>query len=234
MKKIEGLLQQVDEEVRSEITAAEIRGAVKALLHVLKRPPTYMEVARPLGMFSGGKELAVGLGRIMDQDAEAGRPLLCSGVVRRDTGLPGDGYFEHAANQHGMAIPSGPDGRLEFWARQIGQVAPFDELSDPQKKQLDELRSGEDGRTAAIVKGALGMFDNQRHVAFGVWADQLAAAVTKTLPSGEVVAVDEATDVLRRLAAIGATVENPSGLFVSTNGLLKYLDERKASGITDW
>lgn len=50
------------------------------------------------------------------EDAERG-VMLGSVVVRADTGMPGDGYFTHAAE-----LGRDADARTEFWSREVNRV----------------------------------------------------------------------------------------------------------------
>jgi hypothetical protein len=56
----------------------------------------YKPLAKAVKTFSGGKELALALADIMDEDHRAGRPLTCALVVSSVSGKPGRGFFDKA------------------------------------------------------------------------------------------------------------------------------------------
>lgn len=110
------MLQSLSKTIERHLKMAEVRGILKYYL-ALGQTITYLELAKPLGMFSGGSELATILGDLMEQDVEAKRPILSSLVVRSDTRRPGVGYFEMARC---LELPLGPSASDEedFWQKQ--------------------------------------------------------------------------------------------------------------------
>ena len=87
-----------------------------------KRLTSYLPIAKALGMFSGGSELSSLLGEIQEEDIQAGLPLLSSLVVAKQTGYPGQGYYENAARLgKNVNAGQGPDDalNLDFWRAQL-------------------------------------------------------------------------------------------------------------------
>ena len=82
---------------------------------------TYVPVAKALGTFSGGRELAEGLGQIQTIDHKNGEPFKSSLVVGVHTGVPGPGYF-HMARSLGHKIGATPKDEFEFWLDQMEQL----------------------------------------------------------------------------------------------------------------
>jgi hypothetical protein len=56
----------------------------------------YVPLAKATKTFSGGKDLALALASIMEEDQKAGRPLTCALVVSSINNHPGDGFFVKA------------------------------------------------------------------------------------------------------------------------------------------
>lgn len=74
----------------------------------------YNPLAKAVKSFSGGKQLALALAAIMEEDHRAGRPLTCALVVSSVTGKPGGGFFTKARSL-GYQMPYGED---RFWRSQ--------------------------------------------------------------------------------------------------------------------
>jgi len=74
----------------------------------------YLPLAKSLGVFSGGKQLALALASIMEEDHRDGRPLTCALVISSVKGMPGDGFFVKARSL-GYQMPYGED---RFWKSQ--------------------------------------------------------------------------------------------------------------------
>jgi len=54
------------------------------------------------------------------RDAQSGRPLLATLVVRQSSGRPGPGYFRKTAAQHGT-----PAQQERFWQEQLAAVCAY-------------------------------------------------------------------------------------------------------------
>lgn len=94
---------------------------------------TYVELAEPFGLFSGGTIMASALGEIMEEDVAEGGGLLSTLVIGQSTGIPGSGYFGKAANI-GIYDPK-TETQLDFWLRQAGFLGLRDEA-------IEEARAG--------------------------------------------------------------------------------------------
>ena len=100
-------------EVARATKRTELRGILK-LCRLHGQSIHYVDIAKALGMFSGGTELATILGELMKEAHDAGEPPLSALVVRTDTGMPGDGFFTYA-RQLGYEFT---DERA-FWEMQV-------------------------------------------------------------------------------------------------------------------
>jgi hypothetical protein len=94
---------------------------ILAFLVVTDSTATYVQVAKSLGMFSGGKLFAELLGETQVADHQAGRPFRSSLVCGSETGIPGHGYFNHLRSL-GYKIPQTPFDELVFWVEQMGAL----------------------------------------------------------------------------------------------------------------
>ena len=81
---------------------------------------TYSDIAPLVGV-----DIRTSLGRLIAEvcahEVEHGRPMLGSVVVRKDTGMPGDGYFKGACRL-GQFDPDGKKGKRAFWAEELERV----------------------------------------------------------------------------------------------------------------
>ena len=100
-------------EIARATKRTELRGILK-LCRLRRQSIHYVDIAKALGMFSGGTELATILGELMKEAHDAGEPPLSALVVRTDTGMPGDGFFTYA-RQLGYEFT---DERA-FWEMQV-------------------------------------------------------------------------------------------------------------------
>jgi hypothetical protein len=82
---------------------------------------TYVPVAKALGMFSGGAPFADLLGETQVIDHQSGAPYRSSLITSSETGLPGNGYFNHLRSL-GHKIPKTPMDELVFWLGQMGAL----------------------------------------------------------------------------------------------------------------
>ena len=115
------MIDDVVKAIKSEIRGAEVRGILKLFLS-RKRTTDYVTVAKALGMFSGGSELAGILGNLQIDDNQAGDGLISSLVVSRKTGVPGRGYFENARKALSCAIPDDPEQERAFWEAELKKL----------------------------------------------------------------------------------------------------------------
>lgn len=74
----------------------------------------YKPLAKAVKAFCGGKQLALALASIMEEDNKAGRSLTCALVISSVTGKPGDGFFDKA-RALGYQMPYGEE---HFWESQ--------------------------------------------------------------------------------------------------------------------
>lgn len=133
-----------------DIKRATRMAQVKAIIQFCIRQQkfvTYYQIARPLGMFSGGSELAAILGDIMTEDDEAGVPLISSAVVRSrlkpGVAGPGRGYFT-AARSLGLRIGTSQKDEYQFWAAQASRLLliPDDALNLGSTREAEAEASG--------------------------------------------------------------------------------------------
>jgi hypothetical protein len=109
------------EELRFTIRRAEIRGILR-YFKSRRRTIDYVALAKALGMFSGGSELAQILGKLQEEDDAEGQGFLSSLVVGKNTGVPGSGYFENAREVLGRDIARDEGAEREFWAGEIEKL----------------------------------------------------------------------------------------------------------------
>lgn len=103
-------------------------------------------------------------------------------------------------------------------------------MSLRERKALETLMSKAAPARRMILDTALHLFrDAVRHVSMGLWPEHLAQAVERRTKGKQAVAIAEAVAVLDDLVAVGVVVKRPSGLYISTDWLLKYLDETSFS-----
>ena len=81
---------------------------------------TYSDIAPLVGV-----DIRTSLGRLIAEvcahEVAHGRPMLGSVVVRKNTGMPGDGYFKGACRL-GQFDPDGKKGKRAFWAEELERV----------------------------------------------------------------------------------------------------------------
>lgn len=72
---------------------------------------TYSELAKAVGGHNPrSRYIAECLGTLQDEDRAAGSPLRSALVVRKDTGIPGSGFFDYAGVK---------EDDIEFWRGQL-------------------------------------------------------------------------------------------------------------------
>jgi hypothetical protein len=103
--------------IDAAVRVAEVRGILKAVAH-LKLTITYVPLAKMLGLFAGGSELAGLLGEIQEECYQSGAPILTSLVIKVNLGVPGPGYFSHLRSL-GAEIGLSPKEEFEFWLGQM-------------------------------------------------------------------------------------------------------------------
>ena len=97
------------------------------LIHTAKAGNTihYEDIAQIMGLPLSGNYMAreVGemLGVISTIEHFLGRPMLSAVVVRKDTGEPGDGFFELAENL-GKFNPNSQQKKSSFWQQELQNV----------------------------------------------------------------------------------------------------------------
>jgi len=82
---------------------------------------TYVPIAMVMQTFSGGRDLAEGLGQIQIMDYNDKRPLRSSLCVSIVTGIPSRGYFA-MARQIGYSIGPTAADEFTFWLDQMKQL----------------------------------------------------------------------------------------------------------------
>lgn len=86
---------------------------------------TYSEVAPLVGVdirtSQGRREIGRLMAEVCAHEVGHGRPMLGSVVVRKDTGMPGDGYFKGACRL-GQFDPDGQKDKRAFWAEELERV----------------------------------------------------------------------------------------------------------------
>jgi hypothetical protein len=86
---------------------------------------TYSEIA-PLVSVDirtslGRREIGRLIAEVCAHEVAHGRPMLGSVVVRKDTGMPGDGYFKGACRL-GQFDADGKKDKRSFWAEELERV----------------------------------------------------------------------------------------------------------------
>ena len=86
---------------------------------------TYSDIAPLVGVdirtSLGRREIGRLIADVCAHEVEHGRPMLGSVVVRKDTGMPGDGYFEGACRL-GRFDPDAKKDKRAFWAEELERV----------------------------------------------------------------------------------------------------------------
>jgi len=86
---------------------------------------TYSDIALLVGVdirtSPGRREIGRLIAEVCAHEVEHGRPMLGSVVVRKDTGMPGDGYFKGACRL-GQFDPDGQKDKRAFWAEELERV----------------------------------------------------------------------------------------------------------------
>ena len=86
---------------------------------------TYSDIAPLVGVdirtSPGRREIGRLIAEVCAHEVEHGRPMLGSVVVRKDTGMPGDGYFKGACRL-GQFEPDGQKDKRSFWAEELERV----------------------------------------------------------------------------------------------------------------
>lgn len=148
-------LDNLGRELARATKRTELRGILK-LCRVRGELINYVDIAKALGMFSGGTELATILGELMKEAYDAGEPPLSALVVRTDTGMPGDGFFSYA-RQLGYEFT----GERRFWEMQVTllglQFGAGDPSAQPSTDRGPKVELGDlsafRGPQDAAVKG---------------------------------------------------------------------------------
>ena len=105
---MKSIVQAVEAEVRRQSIRAVIKYGITTKTYV-----NYVPLAKAVGMFSGGSELATILGEVMTEDHAKGGPLSCAVIVGSQTGMPGKGFFDMARSL-GYQVPNDQ----AFWKAQ--------------------------------------------------------------------------------------------------------------------
>jgi hypothetical protein len=105
-------MQNIVKAVEAEIRLQSIKAIIKYGI-ATKTYVNYVPLAKAVGMFSGGTELATILGEIMQEDHKSGGPLTCSVIVGSQSGMPGKGFFDMARSL-GFQVPNDQ----AFWKSQ--------------------------------------------------------------------------------------------------------------------
>ncbi len=89
---------------------------------------TYSDIAPLVGVDIRTSLGRRGIGRLIAEvcahEVAHGRPMLGSVVVRKDTGMPGDGYFKGASHLGQFEADSRKDKR-SFWAEELEKVHDY-------------------------------------------------------------------------------------------------------------
>jgi hypothetical protein len=102
------IVKAVEAEIRRQSVRAILKYGISTKTYV-----NYVPLAKALGLFSGGIDLATILGEIMEEDHKNGGPLTCSVLVGSQSGMPGKGFFE-MAKKLGYQVPDDQ----AFWKAQ--------------------------------------------------------------------------------------------------------------------
>jgi hypothetical protein len=92
--------------------------AIIGFCRVRKDFTSYIDIAKVVGVFSGGDVLARILGKIAEADYKAGRPISTALVIRKDTGMPGDGFFSHMTSL-GATVGTTLADHKKYWQAQV-------------------------------------------------------------------------------------------------------------------
>jgi len=95
--------------------------ATEAMLDTLalaKHIACYSDVAPIVGFPARSSKFWALLGQSMRIDQSCGRPIRCSLVVNKQTGIPGNSYFDMAASL-GYVFENTQEGRIAFWRSQL-------------------------------------------------------------------------------------------------------------------
>ena len=139
-------LKNLTKDIRRATRMSQVKAIIKFCIHQ-QNFVTYYQMARPLGMFSGGTELASILGDLMAEDHQAGDPLISSAVVRSrlKPGIagPGRGYFTMARDL-GYLVGTSPKDEFKFWAAQTArlQIIPVDALNLGSAREAEVEEAG--------------------------------------------------------------------------------------------
>ncbi|MCB9584569.1 MAG: hypothetical protein H6718_04195 [Polyangiaceae bacterium] len=102
------------------------------------------------------------------------------------------------------------------------QRLPFD---PSQIAAIDRLLKAAGAIRRKVYESAFRMFQGSlRHVSLGLWPEHLAEQFRRDV--GLALPLSEATAALDALTTVGALVKRPSGIYISTDWLLRYLDRR--------
>lgn len=102
---------------RSDVhTLGAVRGVLDALVHD-KVLATYGYLAEHVGRHPHSAALWGILGKVIEEDAKAGKPLRSSLIVNVNTDKPGKQYYETAREQ-GLDIPD----EQAFWEDQLQRL----------------------------------------------------------------------------------------------------------------
>jgi hypothetical protein len=89
---------------------------------------TYSDIAPLVGVdirtSLGRREIGRLIAKVCAHEVAHGRPMLGSVVVRKDTGMPGDGYFKGACRL-GQFDPDGKKDKRAFWAEELERVHDY-------------------------------------------------------------------------------------------------------------
>jgi len=114
----------LDRELSLELDAARVYGI---LLFALKRKKlvSYVDLAKSLGMFSGGRPLAEALGRAMEISIEEEKfsilPAIVTRVILSDQGRvimgPGDGFYEKIRSLGYQVRAESTEEKYQYWLK---------------------------------------------------------------------------------------------------------------------
>src|SRR5271155_3346609 len=82
---------------------------------------TYGEIARETGIAPRSTALHKIFNNICTDEVKSGRPMLCAVAVRKDTGIPGAGFFKVA---EGLGKIKNSDDR-DFYEKELEKVYKF-------------------------------------------------------------------------------------------------------------
>ena len=91
----------------------------------LKSVITYSDIAPLVGVdirtSLGRREIGRLIADVCAHEVAHGRPMLGSVVVRKNTGMPGDGYFKGACRL-GQFDADGQEDKRSFWSEELERV----------------------------------------------------------------------------------------------------------------